>query len=66
MPTFQVKYLVRAVIGIEVKGKKLTFDEAKAKASERMRKSLFADDIEVIDERDQYIGIDDMDGCNLD
>ena len=64
MPTFQVKYALRAVIGIEIKAK--DFAEARAKADNAMQKELFVEGIASIDENFMYIGIDDLDGWNTD
>lgn len=55
---YQFQYVVRAIVGINVEAE--TEDEALAKATKRQRGALFADDIEVIDERDDYSGFCDL------
>ena len=64
MSTYQVKYAVRAVIGIEIETK--DFTDAKTKADAIMQKEIFARGIESLDENFIYIGIDNLDDWDTD
>ena len=55
---YQIKYVVHAVVYNEVIAE--SFEKAKEKADKTMNGKLFADRLEVIDERVEFAGFDDM------
>ena len=58
MDEYQVKYLVRAIIAINVKAQ--DEQKAKLKAEKVQKETLFINNVDVLDEKDEYIGIDNL------
>ena len=55
---YQIKYIVRAIVYDEVIAE--SFEKAKEKANKTMQGKIFSDGLEVIDERTEFAGYDDM------
>ena len=60
---YQVKYALRAVIGITVRAE--SPEQAIAIADKRRNNNIFVTGIESIDEKSSIIGYDDMHGWNV-
>lgn len=55
---YHIKYVVRAVVYSEVIAE--SFEKAKEKSDKTMSGIIFSDRLEVIDERAEFVGYDDM------
>lgn len=55
---YQIKYLVRAIVYVEVIAE--NFGKAQAKAEKVMNEPIFRDSLETIEERIEFAGYDDM------